>query len=835
MVGPELIKTIGEESLKVAGLTAVEAASKMGYTALADGTLVKNVIRTTAGEVIEFPTATASEAASQAGALVSEAAESTTANLTLIEGADGATSVGGILSISAPVAASILAAVGGYLIGNQLYKNYPEFFDKITGPLMQYLADGTVDIMTIIDSHGNTYMDQRAYDDLLSKLGEMSGSSSSGPGSNVPLGTISMTPTCDLFKALMNDYMNAILTQSIAEPICDINTELGYLYNCCNAITSIYPNCVIFVELTMEPEGHYYYPEFLICREATSSGSVYMKGDYKYLKATGDFYFNTFQDSPTPIDGKTPDATFPSPLSSSSQFFLYWTKFFGANNLDSCDWPMERPGGSTLWTSNVSYTTDSSLPDDIKKYSPPSATLSPITVHRVVDGCPQELPFIPVRIPKNPTIIPFPNPDENPNENDPNEDPDKYNPIITPTPVYPPDIPTMPVKPKPDQSDKPEKHPIVLPDPTNVPSPTPNKQPDPNNNPSEIPDPSTIPVPDPVVPTPPDPVPNPNDNGKTPTPITPVIPPVSTSAAGLLHVYNPTASQVTQFGAWLWTTFSGSMIDTISKLFNNPMDAVIGLHELYATPSDGDSMSIRAGYLDSGITSRLVKDRYTSINCGSIVIQEHWGNYLDYSPYTKTYCYLPFIGIVELQTDDIIAHAVNITYKIDSYTGSCIAIISVAKDGYESITYQFSGNCSVEIPITSGMKATMQNALIGAATSGILALSGGGAGAAIAGAALSGGIRRGINSKNEVQHSGSFGATFGAMGIKKPFIIVKRPKQKVVPGYNENYGYPAHKMVALSECSGYTRVREVDVISVTATEEEKKLIETMLKEGIFVS
>jgi hypothetical protein len=264
------------------------------------------------------------------------------------------------------------------------------------------------------------------------------------------------------------------------------------------------------------------------------------------------------------------------------------------------------------------------------------------------------------------------------------------------------------------------------------------------------------------------------------------------------------------------------------------MDAVIGLHELYCTPTTGSTTTIKAGYLDSGVTSRLVTSRYVEIPCGAISIPEFWGNYLDYSPYTKTYCYLPFIGIVELNADDIVGHGVEITYRVDTYNGSCIALITTAKVGSpEAMTYQYSGNCSVELPITSGMKSAIQGALIGAATLAVGAASGG-AGGLVAASAL-GAIKGGASSKNTVQHSGSFGSSYGAMGIKKPYMIVKRPIQKVVYGYNENYGYPAHKKVTVSECTGYMKVIEVNVISSTATEEEKKMIEVQLKSGIFVS
>ena len=66
-----------------------------------------------------------------------------------------------------------------------------------------------------------------------------------------------------------------------------------------------------------------------------------------------------------------------------------------------------------------------------------------------------------------------------------------------------------------------------------------------------------------------DPATNPESSGTTPPLTIPTVPTISSSATGLLHVYNPTNAQINEFGSWLWTTFSGDLIDTISKLFNS--------------------------------------------------------------------------------------------------------------------------------------------------------------------------------------------------------------------------------------------------------------------------
>jgi hypothetical protein len=73
------------------------------------------------------------------------------------------------------------------------------------------------------------------------------------------------------------------------------------------------------------------------------------------------------------------------------------------------------------------------------------------------------------------------------------------------------------------------------------------------------------------------------------------------------------------------------------------------------------------------------------------------------------------------------------------------------------------------------------------------------------------------------------------MGLKIPHIIIRNPIQVKVVNYNEDYGFPAHKRVIVGGCRGYLRVREVNVISAHATDDEKALIEALLKNGVYVS
>ena len=382
-----------------------------------------------------------------------------------------------------------------------------------------------------------------------------------------------------------------------------------------------------------------------------------------------------------------------------------------------------------------------------------------------------------------------------------------------------------------------------------MPKPVPDWNPDPDTdyNPDDDPDnrPDQRPKPSDDIP---DKTPDkPDSEGDTDLGPDPIVPLPWGQAGGLIAVYHPSQSILENFARWLWVTWQDA---TIEKIWNNPFDGVISLHEVYCTPPDNGSRTIKSGFLDSQISCPTV-DRYTSIDCGSIVVPEYWGNYLDYSPYSRAFIYLPFIGIVEVDVDDIVGHAVHIEYRIDVYNGSCIAVVTVAKSGYNTIMYQYSGNCGVELPLSGGTQAAIKAGMIQAAAYGISSVVSGvlNAGASAAQGNLAGAIANlgsGVafgaanaagsmaSAKSSVQHSGSFGSSFGAMGNKKPFIIVRRPVQVQVTNYNLQYGFPAHKLVLLNTCHGYLRCREVHVISSTASDEEKSTIEAMLKNGVYV-
>lgn len=317
---------------------------------------------------------------------------------------------------------------------------------------------------------------------------------------------------------------------------------------------------------------------------------------------------------------------------------------------------------------------------------------------------------------------------------------------------------------------------------------------------------------------------NPPDTGDGDTP---VVPPVTGSASSLYAIYNPTLSQINSFGAWLW---SDNFIDQIKKLFNDPMQAIIGLHKIYAQPITGGSQNIKVGYLDSGVSSKTVSNQYTTIDCGTVQLSEQFYNVFDYAPYTDVNLYLPFIGIVNLNVSDIMRSSIHIIYHVDVLSGACLAEVKIIRDGSGGTLYQYAGNASVTLPISSGsyMGIVASVAGIAGGIAGTIA-SGGSALPLIVSSASSA-----LNARTRVEHSGGFSGNAGAMGGKIPYLIISRPQTELANNFENFIGYPSNFTATIGSCTGFIKVIECHVENTNATNSELTEISTMLQEGVIV-
>lgn len=314
----------------------------------------------------------------------------------------------------------------------------------------------------------------------------------------------------------------------------------------------------------------------------------------------------------------------------------------------------------------------------------------------------------------------------------------------------------------------------------------------------------------------------------------PSLPSLSASDTGFISLYNPTLGELQQLAAYMWTGLFD--VNAFKKIFADPMDCVLGLSIVPVSVPNGPRRGVAVGNISTGILMTTAASQYVEVDCGSINVNEYWGAYLDYDPYTKAEIYLPYIGTHPVAVDDIMKKTVTIKYHVDILSGSCAAYVKCGA----SVLYEFIGQCSSSIPITGNDWTNVINGVLQIAGSvGTMVASGGLSAPVSAGSAMALGATAGqiastaINTmKPSIEKSGSVSGTGGMLAVQKPYIILTRPRQALPGSQNSFMGYPSFITTSLGSLTGYTEVEYVHLDGIPATDEELNEIDLWLRKGV---
>lgn len=370
------------------------------------------------------------------------------------------------------------------------------------------------------------------------------------------------------------------------------------------------------------------------------------------------------------------------------------------------------------------------------------------------------------------------------------------------------------------------------------------------------------------------------------------LPSISAANTGFTRIYNPTLAQVQDLARYLWT--DESVIETIwnhiKQYFESPMEAILGFNLVPVPVPNGGVEDFALMYIKTGVMMNTAANQFVDLDCGTFELKPYYGSALDYSPYTKVSCFLPYIGTVQLNTDEVMGATLQIKYRVDICSGSCVAKIFV--NG--SCLYQYSGHCAINIPISASDFSSYVSSAISVAKLAIGAATGAGMAAAasvlsdpvqqtnqvvtrtttttetarnpLSGRQITTGTRSIVEtterpanvsstqasfdgltpsnisntvgqimgSKPHVEHSGSFSGNTGYLGVRRPFLIIERPNMCMPEQYQQFNGFPAMITMPLSECTGFTQVQQVQFTGMEATNPEQSEILQMLKTGVIL-
>lgn len=336
------------------------------------------------------------------------------------------------------------------------------------------------------------------------------------------------------------------------------------------------------------------------------------------------------------------------------------------------------------------------------------------------------------------------------------------------------------------------------------------------------------------------------DGSSDPVPV-PNLPSIGATDTGFISLFVPSASQIRQVATYLW----GPLLDisTFKKLFEDPMDCILGLSVVpVAVPTSGNAQ-ITVGNVElSGITLPLASQQYVELDCGTITFDRYFGSYLDFEPYTKMSLFVPYSGVHSVSADDIMGKTVGLKYHIDILTGSLVAFLTCG----DSVLYEFNGACASNIPVNSmNYASTIENAIriavnIGTtvATAGAAApLTGENAAARTAAkefgtkVSIAGSTAEGaLSLKPSIDRAGSLGGTTGLMGNQIPYFIITRPRMCKPKNQDFFQGYPSfiQTVVGDMEGAGFTAFENVIIAETYLTETEKTELSGILSAGVYL-
>ena len=246
-----------------------------------------------------------------------------------------------------------------------------------------------------------------------------------------------------------------------------------------------------------------------------------------------------------------------------------------------------------------------------------------------------------------------------------------------------------------------------------------------------------------------------------------------------------------------------------------------------------------------------------SLDVGSVTFHRIRKNWMDMEPYCKLFVSLPYCGEYQLDLSEYYDKELSVKYFIDTRTGGCCAVLLA--DGLA--IDRFNGQCACGMPIRltdfsayansqiqtllgmGGQAATNTGNIAQAASAGI---SGGAAGAAIAGAgALAVGMGGvigaktvyGLSQNNINRYAKTKGGSTGMLNMYMPQKVTftfEMNMPDIPDGFYQMNGYPSNAIGYIGNFSGYLRCDTVKLNMPGATDLEYEKARGLLLSGVYL-
>lgn len=213
---------------------------------------------------------------------------------------------------------------------------------------------------------------------------------------------------------------------------------------------------------------------------------------------------------------------------------------------------------------------------------------------------------------------------------------------------------------------------------------------------------------------------------------------------------------------------------------------------------------------ETGVSGKLLSDQFTPLLIDSIAISRYFNDFMDYEPYTKIKAYLPYLGYVSLDTNEIMGSTVYFYCQVDFDNG--LLTYFLVKDSTMIQSWECHVGVDISLNRTNNSEIVRNMYLWGISAvtgTGSLMMSGNN----IRAMREAGHIASGYINAN--QHHVSRGSiSSGVNKLYEPtsiFLIIEReqPNFTTLTDYAHINGLPLNETKDLSTLTGYTEIGDI--------------------------
>lgn len=318
---------------------------------------------------------------------------------------------------------------------------------------------------------------------------------------------------------------------------------------------------------------------------------------------------------------------------------------------------------------------------------------------------------------------------------------------------------------------------------------------------------------------------------------------ITVPTANMVKYYVLNSSDLQTIGVYLWNsddTIYESIIKDLELMGSNPLDAIISVKAYPLDITKFNTLSPTTFNIEigratmGGLKAHTIIQTKPLIDVCSFTIERNYNDFMDFAPYTTYGIYLPYVGIIPLDTQGIYGKTIKVQLAVDIITGSGEYIISI---GDAPIRYE---PCQIAVDISLSAIDNRErvnnviNSLSGTATATLGASLLGGNPLAIASATIGGIANTAMSDvlSNNIKNGGQGGSILNFINPQQVYLIKSHVPYQEPNNYNIQHGYCCNRYTAISTIQGKVWVENPNLDIVPCTESERSELKELLENGV---